>query len=201
MKKFFSFGFALFFLVACQQTEKRSVSSSSDTNILRVKKPKAKKKITEKIRVDIVSSPTFEDSINEFFKNIDWFCKENMTHDSMSVDDGFEKHFVLKKNENDSITQTLFVRTKAADEDSVKNDCYFIWYSYQNTMSAVDTAQDISLVVFKDSTGNAQFIPISFEQYLIQDSLKESKNALFYPSSFELRKSDLKEMFALFKRK
>lgn len=195
MKQLFLIGCVFLSVGACQQKPKQQENSSHTITLRDTEKvpPIKKRSIPRKV---IPPSPTFTDTLNNMFLLIIPLHNEEILRDSLPNDDWVEKHFVIKRVGNDSITETLFIQK----EDSVIQH-YRMFYVYQNTVAESDTLEDIIVDFYKDTLGIVQYTPYQHEQYVINDTLKQSKTFIPAASSYDVTKNDLKRILAMLSKK
>lgn len=176
---------------ACNQKTEQQENPSRTITLRDTEKvsPVKKRGIPKKV---ILPSPTFTNTLNSMFSLVIPFHTEEMTRDSLLNDDWIEKHFVIKRVGSDSITETLFIQK----EDSAI-ERYRMFYVYQNTIAESDTLEDIIVDFYKDTLGIVQYTPYQHEQYVINDTLKQSKTFIPAASSYDVTKNDLKRILAM----
>lgn len=194
MKQLFLIGTLLIMISACHQKPEQQETPSQTITLRDTEKvsPLKKRIIPKKI---IPPSPTFEDTLKTMFTLLIPLHTEERIKDSLLYDGWVEKHIVIKKTEMDSITETLFIQK----EDSLVQR-YRIWYVYQNTVAESDTIEDIIVDFYEDTLGVIQYAPYQHEQYIISDTMKQSKTFIPSPSSYDVTKNDLQRVLIMLRK-
>lgn len=193
MKQLFLIGTTLIMMSACHEKPKREVGSQKITLRDTEKVSPAKKRIVPKKTTP--PPPTLNDTLSTMFTVLISLHKEEIKKDSLPDDEWVGKHIVIQKSDTDSTTETLLIQK----EDSTLNR-YRIWYAYQNTIAETDTIEDIIVSFFKDTLGVVQYALYQHEQYIINDSLKQSKTFIPSPSSYDITPYDLRRIIAVLRK-